>query len=416
MSSYIIKGGQKLSGEIINSGSKNATLPILATCILNPNPVTFYNVPNIEDVRTTLKILQILGCKITKKCDRITISSENMNNTEIPKELMHKLRSTVILVGALLARFKKATFSFPGGCNIGARPIDLHIKAFKELGIQVEEKNNEIVCNANEIQAKKIKLDFASVGATENIILASVYSKGTTYIYNAAKEPEIKDLANCLNKMGARIYGAGTSKIVIIGVNKLYATNYRIMPDRIEAGTYLCAAIMTKGNIIIKNTSPTDLMEVLYKLKEIGCKVTIKTDQIILRSPKRIKCTNITTKVYPGFPTDMQPIFTAVLTKAEGKSKIEENIFENRFEFCKELNKMGAEIKIDNHEILINGVRDLKNSVVESTDLRGGAALIIAGLSTKGTTIVKNAEYVLRGYEKLCEKLNSLGADIVLVR
>lgn len=415
MSSYVIKGGKRLNGVITNSGSKNASLPILATALLNPNPVTFYNIPDIEDVRTTLKILRILGCKITRKCDKITISSANLSKTEIPKELMHRLRSTVILAGALIGRFKEATFSFPGGCNIGARPIDLHIEAFKRLGIDIKEYDEKIVCKADKIKANKIKLKFPSVGATENSILASIYTEGTTQIINSAREPEIRDLANCLNKMGAKVYGAGTSKITVIGVKNLYKTSYRVMPDRIEAGTYLCAAAITKGRIRIENSNPKDLMEVLYKLKEIGCKIAINKNDIILNAPKKLKATNIKTSPYPGFPTDMQQIFTTVLTKTDGKSLVEENIFENRFLFCNELIKMGANIQINNNHIEITGTNKLHGSIVKSNDLRGGAALVIAGLSAKGTTTVENVEYIARGYEKVKEKLTGLGAEIKLV-
>lgn len=415
MSSYVIKGGRRINGVITNSGSKNASLPILATALLNPNPVTFYNIPDIEDVRTTLKILRILGCKITRKCDKITISSANLSKTEIPKELMHKLRSTVILAGALIGRFREATFSFPGGCNIGKRPIDLHIEAFKTLGIDIKEQDEKIICKADKIKANKIKLKFPSVGATENSILASIYTEGTTQIINAAKEPEICDLANCLNKMGAKVYGAGTSKITVIGVKKLYKTSYRVMPDRIEAGTYLCMAAITNGNIKIQNANPKDLMEVLYKLKEIGCKISINKNEIMLNAPKKLKATNIKTKPYPGFPTDMQQIFTTVLTIAEGKSKVEENIFENRFLFCEELKKMGANIHINDNHIEITGIKQLQASYVKSNDLRGGASLVIAGLSAKGITTVENIEYISRGYEKVGEKLKKLGAEIKIV-
>lgn len=412
MSSYVIKGGKRINGVITNSGSKNASLPILATALLNPNPVTFYNIPDIEDVRTTLKILRILGCKITRKYDKITISSANLNKTEIPKELMHKLRSTVILAGALIGRTKEATFSFPGGCNIGSRPIDLHIEAFKTLGIDIKEQDEKIICKANKIRTGEIKLKFPSVGATENAILASIYTEGTTQIINPAKEPEIRDLANCLNKMGAKVYGAGTSKITVIGVKKLHKTSYRVMPDRIEAGTYLCAAAITNGKIKIENANPKDLMEVLYKLKEIGCKIAISRNEIMLSAPKKLKNTNIKTKPYPGFPTDMQQIFTTVLTKAEGKSRVEENIFENRFLFCDELKKMGANIQTTQNHIEIIGVRVLQASTVKSNDLRGGASLVIAGLSANGDTVVENIEYILRGYENIQEKLTKLGAEI----
>ena len=412
MLSYIIKGKTKLSGKAEASGSKNAALPIIATAILNPEPITLYNIPNIEDTRITLEILKILGCTVEKKNDKITICSKNMNKTTIPKELMHKLRSTVVLAGAIIGRFKKATFAFPGGCNIGARPIDLHLEAFKKLGIDIEEKDDIINCTCKEIIGKRIKLRFPSVGATENIILASVYAKGATHITNAAKEPEIKDLARCLNSMGAKVYGAGTSEITIFGVRQLHKTTYKIISDRIETGTLLCAAAGTGGNITIKNANPENLLTVLYSLKEAGCQITLSKNSIKLKAPKKLKAINIKTEPYPGFPTDMQPIIGAILTKAEGESIIEENIFENRFKYADELSRMGANIEIKDKKLIIKGVDNLYGKEVMSKDLRGGAALVIAGLMSEGITKVENIEYILRGYENLDEKLINLGANI----
>lgn len=416
MSSLIIEGGNKLNGEVVVSGSKNAALPILATAILNPNKVTFYNVPDIEDVRTTLLILKSLGCQIDRKCDKIAICSEKMRKTEIPNELMKKARSTVILAGALIGRYNKATFYIPGGCNIGKRPIDIHLEAFKELGIDVNYDKNKIECNAKKIHSNKIYLKIPSVGATENIILASIFVNGTTYIHNAAMEPEIKDLATCLNKMGAKIYGAGTNKIVIVGVKKLYSTSYRIMPDRIEAGTYLAAAAITKGKIKLVNVNVLDMMEVLYKFKQIGCKISFNNNEIKLEAGRKLKNTNIITNPYPGFPTDLQSIISAVLTKSEGRSIIIETIFENRFEYCKELKKMGAKIELlDKNKIKITGNSDLIGTEVESTDLRGDASIIVAALAAKGKTKINGTKNLERGYENIDQKLNNIGAKVKLV-
>lgn len=412
MLSYIIQGKNKLYGKVKASGSKNAALPIIATAILNPEPVTLYNIPNIEDTKITLEILKILGCKITRSSDKITICSKEMNKTEIPKELMHKLRSTVVLAGAIIGRFKKATFSYPGGCNIGARPIDLHLDSFKKLGIYIEEKEDCINCKCKEILGRRIKLKFPSVGATENIILSSVYAKGATHITNAAKEPEIKDLAKCLNSMGAKIYGAGTSEITIFGVKKLHKTTYKIMSDRIETGTILCAVAGAGGSVTVENTNPENLLTVLYSLKEMGCKITINRDKISLKSPYKLKAVDIETQPYPGFPTDMQPIIGAILTKAEGKSTLTENIFENRFKYAEELVRMGANIKEDGKTLEIIGVKELYGKEVMSKDLRGGAALVIAGLMSEGETKVENIEYILRGYEHIDKKLQNLGANI----
>lgn len=415
MQSYVIEGRNKIEGTIKASGSKNAALPIMGTAILNPEEVTFYNIPNIEDTKITLQILRILGCKEDIDSDKISISSKDMTNKTIPKDLMHKLRSTVILAGAILGRFGEATFSYPGGCNIGKRPIDLHLKAFKQMGVEIEEKEDYIHCKApNGLIGKTIKLEFPSVGATENIILASVYCRGTTHIINAAKEPEIQDLARCLNKMGAKVYGAGTSKITICGVSKLHKAEYRIMSDRIETGTLLCAAAITGGEVRVENANAEDLLNVLYKLKDMGCKIWIDSAGITLKAPKRLKATEVETMPYPGFPTDMQPIIGAVMTAAKGTSTIKENIFENRFKYTEDLVNMGADIECNEEEniIKINGGKQLEGKIVSSADLRGGAALVLAGLAANGTTTVENIEYILRGYEHLEKKLKKLGANI----
>lgn len=417
MSKYIIKGNKKLSGKIEISGSKNASLAILATALLNKNEVTFYNVPQIEDVKTMIAILKKVGCKVIINCDKITISSKDVNSYEIPKELMNKARSTVILAGALIGRFNKAIFYYPGGCNIGKRPIDIHIDGFEKIGVNVKQFEDKIICETNKLKTNKIYLKFPSVGATENLILASVFIKGTTCIYNAAKEPEIKDLANCLNKMGARIYGAGTNKITIVGVKDLKKTSYRIMPDRIEAGTYLGIAAATKGSVELTNINPTDLVNVLYEFKKMGCRVSFNNNTIKLYGPKKIKSVNINTQVFPGIPTDMQPIFTSLLCVANGESVVQENIFEKRFEYCEELIKMGANIKqIDENKIIVKGINKLEGKRVYAKDLRGGASLIIAGLSANNETIIENAFYILRGYEKIDKKLKSIGANIKFVK
>ena len=412
MLSYIIQGGNKLHGRVKAAGSKNAALPIIATAILNKEPVTLYNIPDIEDTKITLEILKILGCKIVRNSDKITICSANMNKTSIPKDLMHKLRSTVVLAGAIIGRFKEATFAYPGGCNIGARPIDLHLDSFKKLGIAIEEKEDYIHCKCKEIVGRRIKLKFPSVGATENIILASIYAKGATHITNAAKEPEIKDLAKCLNSMGAKVYGAGTSEITIFGVKKLHKTEYKIMSDRIETGTILAAVAGVGGSVTVENTNPENLLTVLYSFKEMGCKISIRKDKISLKAPEKLKHIDISTEPYPGFPTDMQPIMGSILIKAEGKSTITENIFENRFKYAEELVRMGANITQNDKKLEIIGVDKLEGKVVMSKDLRGGAALVIAGLMSEEITKVENIEYILRGYENLDTKLKSLGANI----
>lgn len=412
MSTYIINGGSKLEGEVLVSGSKNASLPILAATVLNNGITKLYNVPNIHDTKVMLEILKYLGCKVKRNSDKIVIDARNIKCYEIPEELMRKMRSSVILAGALIGRFKQAKFSCPGGCDIGARPIDLHLKAFENLGINISEDTGYIRCKCDTIVTGKIHLDFPSVGATENAILASVLANGITTISNAAMEPEIIDLQNFLNKLGAKIKGAGTSQIVIKGVSRLQDSGYKVMPDRIEAGTLLCAGAVTGGKILLKNVVPNHLTPVLEKLEECGCKLEIKKEEILLQAPKKLKAVEIKTMPYPGFPTDMQAVFGGMLVSAKGTSVIIENIFENRYKYLGELKRMGAKFQIEGRTAIIKGVRKLSGVNVEATDLRGGAALVIAGLMAKGKTRVNNIEYILRGYENLDVKLNSLGAKI----
>ena len=415
MSSYIIEGGHKLEGTVKISGSKNAALPILAATVLNVGKTTLYNVPNIQDTQMMFKILETLGGKVEKKNNKIIIDTSKINKFEIPEELMHKMRSSVILAGALLGRYKKAIFSYPGGCDIGSRPIDLHLRSFEKLGINVVQNYGNIICDAEKIKGEKIDLDFPSVGATENAILASVLAEGTTTITNAAREPEIIDLQNFLNKMGAKIIGAGTNEIQITGVKKLKDISYNIMPDRIETGTFLCLAVATKGNLILENTNAEHITPVITKLQEADCKIEIEKNKIKINSNKKIKALDIKTMPYPGFPTDMQSVFSAMLTTAKGTSIIVENIFENRFKYTQELNKMGAKITVEGKSAIIRGVRKLYGANVKATDLRGGAALVLAGLSAKGITKVENIEYILRGYENFDKKLRNINANIQMI-
>lgn len=412
MYSYIIEGGKKLEGEVKISGSKNASLPIIAATILNGKKSKIYNVPNIHDMQITLKILKYIGCKVSKNNDKIEIDSRYIKKKEISEHLMREMRSTVILAGAILSRFKEVTFSYPGGCDIGARPIDLHLKAFKKLGINIDEEYGFIKCSCDKIVGANIDLDFPSVGATENIILASVLAEGKTVITNAAREPEIVDLVKMLNKMGAKITGEGTNVIEIEGVKKLQEVQYRVMPDRIEAGTFLCAGAITGGRVTIKNAMPEQLVPIMSKLEEAGCKITVDKDKVELKAPQRLKAVEIKTMPYPGFPTDMQSIFGSVLSVAKGTSVITENIFENRFKYLSELQRMGAKNKQEGNVAIITGVRKLSAASVKCTDLRGGVATVLAGLQAKGRTKVTNIEYILRGYENLDKKLNKLGANI----
>ena len=409
---YIINGGKKLQGEVTVSGSKNASLPILAATIISGKTTKLYNVPDIEDVKTTLEILTKLGCKVKKEKNRITINSKNISETTIPDELMRKLRSSVIIAGAIIAKFNHVRFSYPGGCDIGARPIDLHLENLKKIGIKIDENSSYIECKCDKIESKIIQLDFPSVGATENLILASVLGKHEIVINNAAMEPEIIDLANFLNSAGAKIEGAGSNTIKIKGVENLKSISYKIMPDRIEAGTLLIAGAITKGNVTVKNMNPEHIRPVIDKLVECGCEITETKNTVNLKAPKRLKAINIKTMPYPGFPTDLQPIFSTLLTVCKGTSIVTENIFENRFKFMQEIKRMGAKMTIEGKTMIIKGVRTLHPSNLESTDLRGGASMVLAALSTRGITTVSKLEYLLRGYENFDKKLKSLGAEI----
>lgn len=412
MQYYIVKGGNKLEGEVFSSGSKNASLPILAASILNKGKTYLKNVPNIHDTKIMYQIMELLGVKIYQEEEYIVVDSTNIYSYEIPDNLMRQMRSSVILAGAIIGRCKKSKFSYPGGCDIGVRPIDLHLSAFKKMGINILEEDGVITCDADKIIGNTITLDFPSVGATENIILAATLSEGTTYIKNAAMEPEIVDLQNFINKMGGNVVGAGTKEIKISGVDNLRTTKYEIMPDRIEIGTLLCATAITKGNVIVKNVMIEHLIPLIYKLEEIGCEIELKDKSIQLKAKDRLNACNIKTMPYPGFPTDMQPIIASVLGISKGTSIIIENIFENRFKYLAELKRMGAKVTIEGKTAIIKGIRKYNATSVEATDLRGGAALLIAGLNASGTTEISNIKYILRGYENIDEKLNALGANI----
>ncbi len=418
MSSYIIKGGNKLEGTVTISGSKNAALPIIAGCILNKGKTILYNVPNIHDTQMMYEIIKILGGTVQKKKNKVIIDTSKISKYEIPDILMHKMRSSVIIVGAILGRYRTATFSYPGGCDIGARPIDLHLKAFEKLGVSMSKSYGKITCECLEkgVIGNKIDLDFPSVGATENSILASVLAKGKTVITNAAREPEIVDLQEFLNKMGAKIEGAGTDKIEIEGVRELKEISYNIMPDRIETGTFLCLAAITGGKLQIEKTNPNHVTPVISKLEEAGCYIEVQKEKIKIEAPKRLKSIDIKTMPYPGFPTDMQSIMAATFTVAKGTTLIVENIFESRYKYVQELNKMGAKITVEGKSAIIRGTRKLYGANIKATDLRGGAALVLAGLVAKGITVIENIEYILRGYEGFDEKIRKLGGNIEITK
>ncbi len=412
MNSYIIEGGHTLNGEINISGSKNAALPIIAASILNNGLVEINNCPKIHDVEIMLNILEKLGCKVNINNSKILIDTSNINNVEIPDDLMHEMRSSVIIAGALIGRFGKCKFTYPGGCEIGARPINLHLDAFSQLGVDIKEENGYINCESNKLVATEIVLDFPSVGATENIMLASCLTEGTTYIRNVAREPEIKSLQEFLNAMGANITGAGSNTIIIKGVKELHDVSYSVIPDRIEAGTYLCMAAGCGGEIKLNNVNPEHINSIIHKLKQMNCKVGISKNTVHLKKNKDLYPTNIKTMPYPGFPTDMQSQFVTLLTVAKGTSIVVENIFENRFKYVNELIRMGAKITLEGRTAIIQGVDGLKAANVEAKDLRGGASLVSAALMAEGISTISGIIYIKRGYEDLIQKLTILGAKI----
>ncbi len=414
MSEFIVKGGAKLEGCVSISGSKNAALPIIAATILNNGKTTLYNMPEIHDTEMMYKILETVGGKVERKKNKVIIDTSNIDRYEIPEELMRQMRSSVIFVGAFIGKYKEVTFSYPGGCDIGSRPIDIHLKAFEKLGINITKNYGNIRCSCDKIKADKIDLEFPSVGATENIILATCLTSGETVITNAAKEPEIVDLQNFLNKMGAKIKGAGTDEIHIEGVQKLKDVSYTIMPDRIETGTFLCLVGMTSSEIQLEGITAGHITPIIHKLEEAGCELIINKKKLKIKSPKKLKAVSIKTSPYPGFPTDMQSIFTTMLTLAKGTSIIVENIFESRYKYTQELIRMGAKIVIEGKTAIVKGTKKLYGANVKATDLRGGAALVIAGIAAKGETKIENVEYILRGYDSFDEKLKKIGVDISL--
>lgn len=413
--SYIeIKGGKNLSGEVKISGAKNSAVALIPAAILSSGVTKIYNVPKISDISVLKEILVLLNCKVEENEKFLLIDSTNIKNVPIPSTLTNKLRASYYFMGALLARFKKVEISFPGGCKIGKRPIDIHLFGFRKLGGTVNKKDDIYTITADNLIGNKIYLDFASVGATINIIFASVLAKGKTIIENAAREPEIVNVASFLINMGAKIKGAGTSHIEIIGVKKLSSAITEVFPDRIEAATYIIIGILL-GDLKISGIIPEHLNSFLIKLREMRINFAIKGDSIIVKKQNKIKPAKIKTLVYPGFPTDIQQPFCTLLTQANGKSIVKETIYENRYLQGNELNKMGAKTYIKDNSLYIEGPTKLKGTTVEATDLRCGAALIIAGLIASDTTKICNIEHILRGYDDIINKLKNIGANIKIV-
>lgn len=413
MEQYVIKGGNPLVGEVEIGGAKNAALAIISAAVMTDETITIENLPNVRDINVLLNAISDIGAKV----DRLDTHTVKMNgsfihNLVVDNEYIRKIRASYYLLGALLGKYKHAEVALPGGCDIGSRPFDLHLKGFRALGATVDIRHGLVVADAKQLKGTHIYLDKVSVGATINIMMAAAMAEGKTTLENAAKEPHVVDAANFLNSMGANIRGAGTDVIRIVGVEKLHKTEYSIIPDQIEAGTFMCAAAATRGDIMVKNVIPKHLEATTAKLEEIGCQVEEFDDAVRVVANKRLTRTHVKTMPYPGYPTDMQPQFAVALTLAEGTSIVTESIFENRFKYADELSRMGANIKVEGNTAIIDGVEKLTGARVSAPDLRAGAALVIAGLAAEGFTVVDDIVYIQRGYERFEDKLRSLGAEI----
>lgn len=416
MNRYIMKGGNPLVGDVTISGAKNAALGILAAAIMTDEDVVIENLPDVRDINVMLEAIQQIGASV-HRIDRHTakINASTVKEVAVDDEFIRKIRASYYFIGALLGKYKSAAVPLPGGCNIGSRPIDQHLKGFRALGANIDIECGAVVAHAIDLVGSHIYLDVVSVGATINIMMAAALAEGQTILENAAKEPHVVDVANFLNSMGANIKGAGTDIIRIRGVRALHGTEYSIIPDQIEAGTFMCGAAITRGDITVKNVIPKHLEAISAKLIEIGCEVIEGDDEVRVVGRPKQRSTNIKTLPYPGFPTDMQPQMAVTLALAEGTSIITESIFENRFKYVDELSRMGGMIKVEGNVAVIDGVKGFTGAQVESPDLRAGAALVLAGLSAEGYTVVDEIGYILRGYENFDGKLQALGAVIEVV-
>jgi len=410
---FVVQGGRRLEGTLRVDGAKNAALPILAASVLTEDTVQLTGVPDILDVRRMGDILQILGCEVRRSGGEYTLCARNMHRSEMPDALSKQIRSSIFLLGPILSRFRRATVTYPGGCEIGLRPIDLHLSGLRALGVDVQEEGGVIHCDGANMHAGEVHLDYPSVGATENVIMAAACLPVMTTIHNAAREPEIVDLCRFIGQMGGKIEGAGSATILIEGVARLHGTAYTPMPDRIVAGTLLCAGAITSGEVELTNAPVEDLHAVCAKLREMGCTLREEGSIIRLSAPQRLTAFSVLqTQPHPGFPTDMQAQMLALLSVAEGTGVIVENVFENRFGHAGDLNRMGARILCSGRTAIVRGVEQLTGAHVTARDLRGGAALVLAALRAQGETIVEHAELIDRGYEHLEDQLCRLGADV----
>ena len=409
---YEVKGSTSLKGAVKVSGSKNASLPIMAASILTEGEVVLHNVPNLSDVKTMIRVLEVLGAKTAGGNGTIVLNAKDVNNFETPFELMNAMRASIYVMGPLLARFGRARVSLPGGCAIGSRPVDFHLASLEKMGAKITLEHGNIDAQCAKLKGARIYLDFPSVGATANLMMAGVLADGVTTIENAAEEPHIQDLAWFLKSIGGRIGGAGTKTVTIHGVPKLHGATHTMIPDQIEAGTFMLAAAITRGNVTIEGAQIKDLRPVIVKLLESGVQIKESKNEIKVSVKKRIKPLRIITLPHPGFPTDMQPQMMAMLAAADGVSIIKETVWENRFMHVAEFLRMGADIKLEGNSCIINGVTQLNGSKVAASDLRAGAALALAGIAADDTTTIYDIEHIERGYENFDEKLRGLGADI----
>ena len=413
MEQYVIKGGNPLYGEVEIGGAKNAALAILAAAIMTDETVTIDNLPNVRDINVLLQAIEEIGAHVERvDIHKVKINGSFIRGVNVDNEFIRRIRASYYLIGALLGKYKHAEVALPGGCDIGSRPIDLHMKGFRSMGADIDIAHGLVIARAKELKGTHIYMDKVSVGATINIMMAAAMADGKTVIENAAKEPHVVDVANFLNSMGANIRGAGTDVIRIVGVEKLHATEYSVIPDQIEAGTFMFAVAAAGGNALVKNVIPKHLEATTAKLLEVGCQVEEFDDSVRVISDGHLKHTQVTTLPYPGFPTDMQPQMAVLLGIAEGTSTVTESIFENRFKYVDELTRMGADIKVESNIAIISGVKRYTGARVNAPDLRAGAALVIAGLAAEGITVVDDIYYIQRGYEALEEKLTKIGAKI----
>ena len=411
--SFIIEGGRRLEGSIRTDGAKNAALPVLAACVLTEETVSLHGMPEITDVHRMLDILEMLGCSVRREGESVCVSGADMNGHEMPDQLSKQIRSSIFMLGPILSRFRQATVTYPGGCEIGLRPIDLHLSGLRALGVRVHEEGGVIRCDGSHMHAGEVHFDYPSVGATENVMMAAACLPGMTVIHNAAREPEIVDLQRFINRMGGRVRGAGCATVVIEGVEKLHGVEFTPMPDRIVAGTLLAAAAITGGSIEVTNAPVQDMHAICAKLREMNCRIREERDVIRLEAPGRLLAFPLLqTQPHPGFPTDMQVQMLALLAVSEGTGVIVENVFENRFTHAGDLNRMGARILCSGRTAVVRGVEMLSGADVMARDLRGGAALVLAGLRAQGETRVNNAGLIDRGYARFERQLASLGARI----